>query len=42
MHLFFKLYDWKIAFINMAINTVIIIIEKNVTEFKVFQFKFFV
>ena len=29
MHLFFKLYEWKIAFINMAISTVIIIIEKK-------------
>ena len=32
----------KIAFINIDIDTVIIIIEKNATEFKVFQFKFFV
>ena len=32
----------KIAFINMDINTVIIIIEKNAREFKVFQFKIFV
>ena len=33
----------KIAFINMDINTVIIIIEKkNAREFKVSQFKIFV
>ena len=32
----------EIAFINMDINTVIIIIEKNAREFKVFQFKIFV
>ena len=31
----------KIAFINMDINTLIIIIEKNAREFKVFQFKNF-
>ena len=31
----------KIAFINMDINTVTIIIEKNATEFKVFQFNNF-
>ena len=40
--MFSKLYVWNIAFINMDINTAIIIIEKNATEFKVFQFKIFV
>ena len=32
----------KNAFIDIDINTVIIIIEKNAPEFKVFQFKMFV
>ena len=41
MH-FFIVILWIIAFINMDINTAIIIIEKNATEFKVFQFKSFV
>ena len=39
MHFISKLYVWKIAFINMDINTVIIIIEKmqqNLRYFNIF------
>ena len=41
MH-FSKLYVWNIAFINMDINTAIIIIEQMRQNFEVFQFKIFV
>ena len=36
------MHEWKIAFTNMDVNTVMIIVEKNATEFKVFQLKIFV
>ena len=39
MH-FFKLYVWNIAFINMDINTAIIIIEKMQQNLRYFNLKF--
>ena len=41
MHFFSKLYVWKIAFINMDINTIIIIIEKMQQNLGYFDWSFF-
>ena len=40
MHFFSKLYVWIIAFINMDINTAIIIIEKMQQNLRYFNLNF--
>ena len=38
--IFPKLYEWKIAFINMDVNTVLIIIEKKQQNLRYFNLIF--